>query len=230
MNIFYAPPGQIDGKQIELLGQEARHAVKVLRYGTKDLIAVVDGTGGWYEGRVQQILNDSIQIKIEKHIQKDPHGPELVIGMGIIKKKDRLEFAVEKAVELGAMGIALFRSEHTIKENIRTDRLQTTALSAMKQSLRAYLPKIQLFNSLENVVQAYTGYKILVAHEKSEESPGIPDTIKTTDRLLLLAGPEGGFSREEIIFLQKKDAGVISLGPHRLRTETAVAAFLSQFI
>lgn len=232
MNLFYAPPNQIDGEHIELLDQEARHAARVLRYREGDPIILVDGKGGWFEGKVRQILNHSVQIEIEKHTRKDPPYPRLVLGLAVLKKKDRLEFAVEKAVELGVMEIALFRSEHTVKENVRMERLEATALSAMKQSLRAYLPPIQLFDSPDSVIRKYPDHKLLVAHEKSEGKSGISDSNRSAEKLLLMVGPEGGFSEEEIATMQSQKCSgqLVSLGEHRLRTETAAVVFLSQFL
>lgn len=230
MNIFYAPPEQIAGHSIELLGQEARHAGQVLRYRKGDSITVVDGQGGWYEGTIHTILKDTVQISIDRHFLKKPPQPELVLGLGIIKKRDRLEFAVEKAVELGVSEIALFRSRYTVKEKIRRDRLEKTVLSAMKQSLRAHLPEIEMFESVYSVVETYNDCKVLIAHQEGENGTGIPDKIKREAKLLLLVGPEGGFSPEEIQNLSEKGAELVTLGNHRFRTETASTVFLSQFL
>lgn len=231
MNIFYAPPSQISGNRIELLDQEARHARKVMRYREGDSITVVDGVGGWYEGTILRLLRDSVLIELEEYTKRKKPRPERVMAFGMIKKRDRLEFAVEKAVELGASEIVLFRSEHTVKQNVRMDRLESTALSAMKQSLRAHLPAVKVINSLEETLQQYNGYKTLVAHEKQKaEANHISKYRDENDKLLLLVGPEGGFSENEITITREKGADIISLGPNRLRAETAVVAFLSQFI
>lgn len=234
MNLFYAPPGQIEGKLIELRDQEARHAAKVLRYREGDSIAVTDGEGVWYEGTVRKILERSVRVEIREQNRKKRSGPRLVLGMGIIKKRDRLEFAVEKAVELGAREIALFRSEHTVKENVRIDRLEAAALSAMKQSLRVYLPAVKILTDLESALKAYPKHMPLIAHEKSNGNgePGIPESCSKAERLLLLVGPEGGFTEEEVAMVRSvKHAGqVVSLGEYRLRTETAVIALMSQFL
>jgi len=236
MNIFYAPSAQIDGEYIELRGQEARHASRVLRYREGDAIVVCDGKGGWYEGEIRQVLEKTVQVRIREQKQKEAPVPRLVLGMAIIKKRDRLEFAVEKAVELGAMEIALFRSTRTVKENVRPDRLEAVALAGMKQSMRAHLPKIRVFDSLDSLLERYSDHQVLVAHEKVNQDESrkdvIPDSGRKAEKLLLLVGPEGGFSEEEIqkILRGPVSAETVSLGAYRLRTETAVAAFLSQFI
>lgn len=232
MNIFYAPPPQINNGFAELLDQEAIHASKVMRAREGDRLTIVDGEGGRYQGVIRLITKKSVQVEIEDEQQGSRPGPQLVLGMGIIKKRDRLEFAVEKAIELGAAQICLFRSEHTIKENVRMDRLESLAISAMKQSLQAHLTTVEIYHSLDMMLDAMSVDKILVAHEKVDEAEGDIDykSVRDSDRTLLLVGPEGGFSETEIRDLKDKGGELVSLGPHRLRAETAAIAFMSQFL
>lgn len=231
MNIYYAPPGQIHNGFIELRDQEARHASKVMRAREGDSLTVVDGAGGRYKGSIRQITDNTVQLKVEETEKVIPSGPRLYLGMGIIKKRDRLEFAVEKAVELGVSKIGLFRSERTIKENVRMDRLESIAVSAMKQSLRAWLPSITVFNSPDKLFAAFPEATCLVAHEKiSEKEQEDPFNVSPSDSLLLMVGPEGGFSSSEIENFREQSAKLVSLGKNRLRTETAAVAFLSQFL
>ncbi|HLR32824.1 MAG TPA: RsmE family RNA methyltransferase, partial [Fodinibius sp.] len=163
MNIFYAPPSHIHRNVAELTGQEARHASSVLRVREGDRLVVVDGRGSRYEGLVRRIAGDSVQIQLDDKRDVAPPRPELILGMGIIKKRDRLEFAVEKATELGARHIALFRSEHSIKKNVRADRMKSIVRSAMKQSLRSWLPELSVFYSVEEVIGHYPDARCLVA-------------------------------------------------------------------
>ncbi len=230
MNIFYAPKSQIHGNAIELTGQEAKHASKVMRYREGDSIQIVDGEGGWFDCKIVRITNSQVEAEVQSSKQLDAPKPEIVLGMGLIKKRDRLEFAVEKSVELGVSEIALFRSRNTVKENVRMDRLENTILSAMKQSLRARLPKVSLLDSLEEVMDTFSDFHSLIAHEKEDSEPGVNPGLKSKDKLLLLVGPEGGFSDKEIEMATEGGAGVVSLGKHRLRAETAAISFLSQFI
>jgi len=233
MNIFFAPPSQMNNGFAELTGQEAIHASKVMRVREGDRMVVVDGRGGRYRGIVRRILDETVQVEIEDSDQQAEPRPALILGMGIIKKRDRLEFAVEKAVELGARQICLFRSEHTIKENVRMDRLESIAVSAMKQSLRAWLPKISLYHSFEELLEGFPEATYLAAHEKVEVDSRHKDfkvDPKNSKQLLLLVGPEGGFAPREIAEVESRDGRLVSLGTHRLRAETAAVVFLSQFI
>lgn len=227
MNIFFAPKEQVYGDIIELTGQEARHASKVMRYGEGDPIDIVDGEGGWYECEVEYIAKDSLKSRIQKNRSIPPPSPQIAAAFGLIKKRDRLEFAVEKAVELGANEITLFKSRHAVKQNVRMDRLEARVLSAMKQSQRAWLPGLKLFDSLDQLLQNYDGNTILLAHNTGEEADRLSD-FKNEKKLLLLVGPEGGFSEEEIASAKQQGAKMVSLGKYRLRAETAVITLLSR--
>jgi 16S rRNA (uracil1498-N3)-methyltransferase len=111
------------------------------------------------------------------------------------------------------------------------DRLESIALSAMKQSLRAWLPEISLFNSLIDLLEAFSGCCCLAAHEKVDaDQKNMTFRASDAGRTLLLVGPEGGFSDSEIEMVLSKGGKLVSLGSHRLRAETAAVAFLSQFL
>lgn len=231
MNIYYAPPEQIHNGFIELLDQEVQHASKVMRASEGDNLVVVDGEGKRYNGLIRRITGESIQIEIKNSKEIPEPKPTLILGMGIIKKRDRLEFAVEKAVELGASEICLFRSRRTVKQNVRMDRLESIAISAMKQSMRAFLPSISVFNSAEEVIDVNADALPLVAHEKVDKEEQTVDLkALSKDRLLLMVGPEGGFAPKEIEEFENKGCKLVSLGKNRLRAETAAVAFLSQFL
>lgn len=229
MNIFYVPASQVHEETLELTGQEFRHAAKVLRYREGDRLVVVDGAGGRYDCVVAQITDESLRAKVKSREQQEPETPEKVLALALLKKRDRLEFAVEKAVELGVSEIALFRGRHTVKENVRMDRLESTVIAAMKQSLRAWLPKVHLFDSLKETLEHYPKHTYLLAH-KDEESSQELNSFFGKKKILMLVGPEGGFSDPEIEMIGRKGGTTISLGSHRLRSETAAIAFLSRFL
>lgn len=228
MNIFYAPPDQVLDNRLELTGQEARHAAKTLRHRRGDEITAVDGRGGRYEGVISRITDHKVTVNITSKQQEEPKLPCVTVAIGIIKKRDRLEFAVEKAAELGAAEIAVFRGEHSVKQNVRRDRLESTAISAMKQSLRSRLPEIMIFHSLEALLQNYSSHRLLAAHKSGH--PLTADFQSSGKEYLLLTGPEGDFSDNELELIEERKAQLISLGTNRLRTETAAITFLNSFL
>lgn len=230
MNIFYAPPDQISGKIIEINGQEAHHAANVLRFKKGDEIVVVDGIGNIYTGIIDFISRKQITIIIQKKETKsDDSSRTLILALGIIKNRQRLEFAVEKAVELGASEIVLFESDHTEQSKVKIERLESIMISAMKQSMHARLPSLSQQNSVEAVLNNFPEFEPLIAHEKFDGKPGLPN-FNNSNNVLLLVGPEGGFSEEEVKLVQKRGGEIVSLGKYRLRAETAALVFLSLFI
>lgn len=129
MNLFYTEPSDVIGDQLRLTGQEARHALKALRMRSGDTLYATDGKGNRYKGTVVSTNKDMLTARVEETTQFALPEPELTLAMGIIKKRDRLEFAAEKAVELGVTRILFFRAEHSEKTNIRLDRLENITLS-----------------------------------------------------------------------------------------------------
>jgi 16S rRNA (uracil1498-N3)-methyltransferase len=233
MNIFYAQPDQINGQIIEITGSEAHHISRVLRYDINDELLVVDGIGHKYKGQITAISKKSVCVQIldkETLLDINGHSQRLILGLGIIKNRQRLEFAIEKAIELGVAEIVLFNSRYSEKSNIRKERIEKIMISAMKQSMHAVLPVLRVENSLEDVLTKNGDYKMLIAHEKYDGSTGISADIKKEKNILLLVGPEGGFSEEEVETVKKKGGELISLGPYRLRAETAALAFLALFL
>lgn len=228
MNIFYAPPEQISDSHLELRGREANHAHKTLRYNEGDSIITVDGHGGWYEGTISRITDNSVWVQIASKEEKTTIHPHVCTAIGLIKKKDRLEFAVEKAVELGAAEILIFRGEQSVKQKVRIDRLETIALAAMKQSLQAWLPRIRYFNSIRELLKHYTKHLILTAHPTGSSLSDFNLSSKTD--FLLVTGPEGDFSNDEIDLLNERESKFITLGGNRYRTETASIILLNNFI
>jgi 16S rRNA (uracil1498-N3)-methyltransferase len=227
MNIFYAPPAQITADMIELRAQEATHATQVLRYKRGDDITIVDGAGGWYEGKVSSVDSDMVRVAVEKSQKNTQPQPAPPLALGIIKKRDRLEFAIKKAVELGVKEIVVFRGAHSVKQNVRADRLSAVILSAMKQSLQCWLPELSIYNSLPQLLEDHSESNIWVAHQDAKSADfGV---TPSKEEPLLIVGPEGGLSEEELQLIGNHDGAYISLGENRLRTETATVAMVHQF-
>ncbi len=226
-NIFFVKPEHITSTQIELVDQEAAHASKVLRFNVGDELYASDGKGSLYLTHIISISKKSVLANIEERISEPEPEVKKVLAFGAIKKRDRLEFAVEKAVELGAWEICVFDADHSERSRINEDRLQSIVLSAFKQSKRRWLPEVNYVNSLDEVFKRYSGYHSVMAHVEADSHQ--PENL-SHDKNLLLVGPEGGFSDREVELAREKNVHMISLGKNRLRAETAALAMLSQFL
>lgn len=227
MNLFYTGPSRIFGKKLILGQEETRHAIRVLRHKKGDLISVTDGKGSLYEAVIIDINQQGVTAKIKSEKYFKPDDPKLTLAIGLIKKRDRLEFAIEKCVELGISNILLYRGDHSEKTGIRADRIESIILRAMKQSLRFYLPETTIENSLTDVLQSQKFDRIIFADETTGSSEiAKPDQ---NGHYLLVIGAEGGYSKNERKLLNTHNADKISLGSHRLRTETAAIVITAKF-
>jgi len=200
-------------------GQEAIHVTKVLRHSVGDNILVTDGRGTGYKCEIIDINKSDVILLIKDSKKKQQYGTTVSLCMGILKKRDRLEFAVEKAVELGVHKIIIFEADHSQKANVREDRLQNTAISAMKQSVRFFRPEIFIEDSIEDAISNHVNDEYLVvADETLDKSQSLP-TEK--NNYVVVVGPEGGFSKNEREYLKNREPIYYSMNKHRLRTETA---------
>ncbi len=227
MNLFYTQPNSVTSDTVRLTGQEAKHASKVLRIRIRDTVHITNGTGNLYTCSVSEITKSEVICKIQEKQFEERNKPFVTLIVGLVKKRDRLEFAVEKSVELGADEIVVFRGDHSEKGNVRLERLESTALSAMKQSLRVYLPKITFSENLTDALKSTSRQSRLIY---ADETLGeVPTPIIDQDSYVLVVGPEGGFSEEERKVLNKEGGVPYSLGDKRLRTETAAVTVTDRY-
>ncbi len=188
---------------------------------------VTDGRGYLYEGVIRSTRKSEVLVEVRKSSFEEAPIRDATLALGVIKKRDRLEFAVEKAVELGVSRIALFRADHTEKGKVRMDRVEATVMSAMKQSLRVWLPSVELYEGMDELIEKRSSSLFVVADQKSTN-----EKLELSDddnEVVLLVGPEGGFSkREEEFWGSDSDLNTrtVLLGEKRLRAETAAVVMV----
>jgi 16S rRNA (uracil1498-N3)-methyltransferase len=228
MNQFYADPKQVTETHVTLSGQEAKHASKVLRKGVGETIYITNGAGTRYKCLIENVAKNELRAVIkETHHFKRPH-PVTELCLGLIRKRDRLEFAVEKATELGVSRISLFRADHTEPFNVRLDRVEAAVLSAMKQSLREYLPEVKIYDSLDELLERDLS-QTLVLQADADGKKAEDLSPENADNLLMIVGPEGGLSKRETDLLSSKNTRKVSLVVYRLRAETAAMVMSAAF-
>ncbi len=231
MNLFYANPKDCKKDTLVLKDQEAKHVASVLRYREGDEIFVTDGVGHLFEGVIKSTRKKEVIVEVKKTSFEESSSTDISLALGVIKKRDRLEFAVEKAVELGVNRIALFRGDHTEKGKVRMDRVEATVMSAMKQSLRVWLPSVEPYESMDKLIDMRSSSLFVIADQKSKNKE-----LKISDgnnEVVLLVGPEGGFSkREEAFWGSGSDlkTQTVLLGDKRLRAETAAVVMVMKAV
>ena len=219
MNLFYQP--LLAQGILRLDADESRHVVKVLRKKQGDRISLTDGNGFFYEATINDPDPRECTFVINKKIQEQPKNFVIHIGISPTKNADRIEWFVEKAVELGIDEITLLECDHTERQHLKIGRLEKMAISAMKQSLKATLPLIHPLTSFRNIIQTAGSVEKYIAHVDHENPNQLKNLTAAGSSYLVLIGPEGDFSDEELTIAESQGFKKISLGPSRLRTETA---------
>lgn len=214
---------------------ESKHCIRVLRKNEGDQVHVLNGVGGFFEGIVFDANKNRTVIKIVKEINQDPlPGMNTIIAIAPTKNISRVEWFMEKATEIGIGGFDFFYSKNSERNKLRYDRLDKVVQSACKQSLKAYFPKIHeacSFDDLLNKYKAFDGQKF-IAHCNEGNKILLKSAYNRGKGALILIGPEGDFTVEEVEKALSSGFTAISLGEARLRTETAalVACHSIQFL
>jgi 16S rRNA (uracil1498-N3)-methyltransferase len=218
MNIFIAT---INHTIAELTPEESWHCTKVLRFKAGDEIGLIDGKGHFYEGQLS-IVNEKkcvANITFGPRVQ-NKHPYYLHLAIAPTKNIDRMEWLVEKAVEIGVDEITFIRCKNSERTVIKEDRLIKIAESAVKQSLQSYIPKINALTNFADLLKTKADLKF-IAHCEEEAKNHLKSFDLKNKTSLVLIGPEGDFTSEEIASAKTSGFTEISLGENRLRTETA---------
>lgn len=202
---------------------ETHHISKVLRKNNGDIVNVTDGKGTLYKTEIVNIDKKRTLLKIlEKHTDLNKKKYYLHIAIAPTKNISRFEWFIEKSTEIGVHEITPIICEKSERRNLRHERLEKIAASALKQSFNTILPKINEPCRFYDLVGKENDEDKFIAYCGSETTKVfLPDIMKKKSKLLVLIGPEGDFSFDEIQFAKKNGFRGISLGNNRLRTETA---------
>lgn len=218
MNWFYTPNLTKNSSEYTLSEDESKHACKVLRLKKGDELSLLNGLGCTFLAEIVDDNSKKCHLKIKSFVFEELSPYSIHIAISPTKNLDRLEWFVEKASEIGINEISLILCKNTERKVVKEERIQKILVSAMKQSQRKYLPKLNPLVSLEQFLQEHS--KGAVAHCYQGNKLSLKNTIQKKDYPILI-GPEGDFSSEEIKLLLQKGYDPITLGKNRLRTETA---------
>ena len=217
---FYVTPEDIDGDVVTIRGNEYRHMTSVLRFKVGYLAIVCDNSGYDRYCTVTAIDKSTATLRVDSVIRNEAELPfPLTLCCGLIKD-ERMEIAVQKAVEIGVTAIQPFHSLHTSEQSVRLDRLERIALEACKQCGRAILPTVYAPIPFEQLFE--TDRRYYMAYER-EHNRLLRDVLSQPDgrEIGLIVGSEGGFTDKEAAFAEEQGATLFSLGKRILRAETA---------
>ncbi|MDR2470480.1 MAG: 16S rRNA (uracil(1498)-N(3))-methyltransferase [Tannerella sp.] len=224
MTLFYAPDIAVD---LLLPAEEAVHAVNVLRLTEGSEITLTDGKGFFYRATIRRAHPRHCEVAVLERRQPLPLWPYRIhIAVAPAKSADRTEWFLEKATETGIHAVTLLKCHRSERREMKTARLEKVMISAMKQSQQAALPKLTGMTPFRTFIdQPFDGCKF-IAHcaENGTSLPLLKHVYRAGEHALILIGPEGGFTPEEIGVAAVFGFTPVSLGPSRLRTETAALA------
>ena len=223
MQLFYNKFITETSKEIRFDKEESRHIFKVLRKQEGSILNLTNGKGFFFKARLIQSNLKNCMATVLEVKKQEPLPYSLHLAVAPTKLNDRYEWFLEKATEIGVTEITPIICEHSEREIIKIERFDKKIQSAMKQSLNAFLPKINKAIPFGDFLKLQEGnlHQKLIAHCEESNKQSLKSVLKPNDNTILLIGPEGDFSTNEINESIKAGFIPVTLGTSRLRTETA---------
>ena len=219
MHLFYTPE---IAHSHELPADEAAHALRVLRLQPGDEVRLTDGQGGFYHARISECNRKRCMVEV---IEREEQAPlwrgHLHLALAPTKNMDRMEWLAEKATEIGFDELTFLNCQWSERRIVKGERIEKILISAMKQSLKARLPKLNDITDFAQFVKQPVGGQKFIAHCHEGEKTPLRQALQPAQDALVLIGPEGDFSPDEVALAVAEGFTPVTLGNTRLRTETA---------
>lgn len=217
MNLFFLP----ENSQSHLSPEESRHAVKVLRLVAGNEIELTDGKGKLYTARLSMADPKGCRFEITRSVQIPRRPFSIHLAIAPARHSDRMEWMVEKCVEIGVEKISFVRCKTSERRSMNMDRVVKIAVSALKQSQQTWLPGVADMIPFESFIGNQTEKQKFVACVDETNPDHLIQLATPKSDYVVLIGPEGDFTKEELDMAHSAGFQKVSLGPTRLRTETA---------
>ena len=229
MQLFYHPTTPVTGATVTFSAEESKHIVRVLRKKAGDVLRATDGQGHFFNitltltemRRCEGTIGDITAIPKKVH--------RLHIAIAPTKMNERFEWFLEKATELGVDEITPLLCERSERKVIKAERMQRVLVSAMKQSLRAHLPKLNPLTPYHDFLEKNRNGMKFIAHCAEGKRNPLTQFLPPKEDVVFLIGPEGDFSNTEIQSALDLEYVPVTLGNNRLRTETAAVMTCASF-
>lgn len=227
MQLFYVP--DITPPKYTLPEEESGHCLRVLRLGHGDEIHLTDGRGNLYRAVIEEPHPKHCGVRIVDTTTEYGKRPyNLTMAVAPTKNSERWEWFLEKATETGIDRIIPLECRHSERRILKNERSGRIITSAVKQSLKAYHPQLDEMTSFPDIVaMPFSGRKLIAHCRPCDERVFIGNAVAKGEDALILIGPEGDFSEEEISLARSNGFTEISLGESRLRTETAALSVVT---
>lgn len=222
MHLFYTPEIQLRDETYLLSEEESKHCIKVLRLKLNDQITLINGAGGWFEAEIIDAHPKRTLVKILSLVQNfNQRNHYLHIAIAPPKNIERMEWFLEKATEIGIDEITPILCAHSERKDLNIERLFKRITAAMKQSIKAYHPKLNALTPFSDFIQKVDTKQRFIAHCMDGEKVYLKNALQLSSPVTIVIGPEGDFSSKEVQMAIQQGFAPISFGEARLRTETA---------
>jgi len=221
MQVFYDSEINTETNIFSFDKDESKHIIRVLRKKENDKIFLINGKGFLFRGEIIVASEKKCEVKITDYSFFEPDNYWLHLAVAPTKIIDRYQWFLEKATEIGIHEITPIICEHSERKIVKTERLEKTIISASKQSLQYYIPKINQPKSFSDFIKSEKQGQLYIAHCQEFEKSALIQQAIPNGKITILIGPEGDFSKQEIQNAISIGYKSISLGSNRLRTETA---------
>lgn len=217
IELYYSAPGNFSAGEVKISGEEFYHIVKVMRHLPGDELHVTNGRGIVFKINIEQIFKDQLTASIKNTISFSNDNANKFFCIPRLKSPERFEFALEKCVELGVTNFIVFESKRTIAKGAKFERWNKILLSAMKQSLRSFLPDVTYAKSINDIIKM-EGEKIVF--EQNSKQCLKNKILDPSQKYYFIFGPEGGLDDTELTLFSEEC--FYELGTNRLRSETSI--------
>lgn len=223
MQLFYNPDITADAAEATFPKDESKHIIKVLRKRTGDLLDITNGNGNFFKAEISAASPSKCTVKILEVTTEKPLPYHLHLAVAPTKLNDRFEWFLEKATEIGISEISPIICDHSERKVIKEERYERILQSAMKQSLKAFIPKLNPAVTFSEFIAKQTEFNVdrFIAHCEETNRFSLKQKLQPKQDILILIGPEGDFSTSEIEKAIQAGFAPVMLGESRLRTETA---------
>ena len=234
MDYFYAAPDQVQGSSILLTGEESKHLARVLRKAVGETVFITDGRDRMFEAVIEAVGKESTRCRVVREEERlHEAGVDVTLAVSLLRNPARFDVLVEKATELGVRRIAPLLCERTVPKKGRSDRLRHIALSAMKQSGRSWLPPVEDAAPFSAFIREAGEALRLLPHEGTAATETLEAAAAQRgagQTVVIVVGPEGGFTEGELRRAEEAGYRAVSLGERRLRSETAAIAAVARVL
>ncbi|HET8859151.1 16S rRNA (uracil(1498)-N(3))-methyltransferase [Marivirga sp.] len=201
--------------------EESKHCIKVLRKQLGDEIQIIDGKGTFYKAKISNVNHKKCEFEVFEKINDKKPTIHRHLAIAPTKNLDRMEWLVEKATEIGIDEISFLECQNSERNILKLDRLEKKVVSAMKQSIKAYQPRLNELRKFKDFISSPNAKNKYIAFVDFDNPLHFKTQLRKQEDALILIGPEGDFTKEEIELARQNGFVSVSLGNSRLRTETA---------